>query len=128
VILKMPIEFNATAAELRIIERIVDRALLMMLYPPHEGRKCRRDVNAVHSNGRRLRLADLLAADDVSFADDLFGIRTHIDRATGKLELFLPRFYAEPFSDGWALPKPAPSSGWAWAVPKAASDGWGTSF
>jgi hypothetical protein len=51
------------------------------------------DVTACHSNGCPLKLEQLLEADDFNFSHDVFGIRRHIDRETGKLEgFFLPRF------------------------------------
>ena len=51
------------------------------------------DIDACHCNGNPLRLGDLLVADDLNFAHDVFGIRRHINRKTGKLEnCFLPRY------------------------------------
>jgi len=51
------------------------------------------DIDACHSNGCPLRLKELLEADDFNFAHDVFGIRRHIDRRTGKLtQCFLPRY------------------------------------
>lgn len=51
------------------------------------------DIEAAHCNGNPLRLADLLEADDFNFAHDVFGIRRHIDRETGKLgDCFSPRY------------------------------------
>jgi len=51
------------------------------------------DVTAVHANGCPLRLRELLLADDFNFVHDLFGIRRHLNRETGKLgDHFVPRF------------------------------------
>lgn len=51
------------------------------------------DVTACHANGCSLRLNDLLGADDFNFIHDVFGIRNHLNRETGRLEHhFLPRF------------------------------------
>ena len=51
------------------------------------------DITACHANGNPLRLQDLLDADDGNFGHDVFGIRRHLDRETGKLEgFFSPRF------------------------------------
>jgi len=51
------------------------------------------DVDACHSNGNPLKLQELLEADDFNFAHDIFGIRQHIDRTTGKLQnCFVPRY------------------------------------
>jgi hypothetical protein len=53
------------------------------------------DIAAVHNNDVKLRLSDLLAADDFNFSHDVFGIYQHLDRSTGKLgDCFLPRFVA----------------------------------
>jgi len=53
------------------------------------------DVTACHENGCPLDLADLLTADDANFAHDVFGIRRHINRETGKIEdHFSPRYSA----------------------------------
>ena len=54
------------------------------------------DITATHANGNPLRLKDLLAADDNNFSHDVFGIRRHLDRNTGKLGgFFLPRYSAK---------------------------------
>lgn len=52
------------------------------------------DVTAVHANAMPLALRLLLAADDGDFAHDVFGIRRWIDRDTGRLGCFTPRFRA----------------------------------
>ena len=50
---------------------------------------------ATHANGNPLRLHDLLNADDLNFAHDVWGIRSKIDRTTGKLtDHFSPRYSA----------------------------------
>lgn len=50
------------------------------------------DVITVH-NVVGLKLDDMLSADDLNFAHDVFGIRRHLDRETGQLkDHFLPRF------------------------------------
>lgn len=47
----------------------------------------------------RLRLDDLLHADEANFRHDISGITRHIDRDTGKLRgLFLPRYTARTFT------------------------------
>jgi hypothetical protein len=128
-------KFNATAAELLIIEKIVYRAQLLGIYESYEGAMAIKDIDACHSNWCPLRLADLLAADDWNFAHDIQGIRDNLDPYTGKMLLpFLPRFYVE--NVGWAYPNKAnPSDGWStnppdgWGLtPTIKADGWGTSF
>lgn len=50
------------------------------------------DITACHLNGNELDLAKLEYADDGNFGHDVFGIREHIDRKTGKLTgFFSPR-------------------------------------
>jgi hypothetical protein len=52
------------------------------------------DIQACHTSGTPLRLADLLNAEPFDFAHDVYGIRNHLDRTTGKLtDCFLPRFF-----------------------------------
>lgn len=51
------------------------------------------DIIATHANGCPLRLEELLTAERFDFSHDVFGIRRHIDRQTGKLQdCFLPRY------------------------------------
>lgn len=53
------------------------------------------DLTAVHANGCKLRLSDLLAADNFNLLHDIVGIENHLDRETGQLSNhFLPRFSA----------------------------------
>lgn len=50
------------------------------------------DIEHAHKQ-HPLDLAELLRADDGNFAHDVFGIRRHMDRTTGKISgCFLPRF------------------------------------
>ena len=51
------------------------------------------DIEACHCNGTPLKLKELLDAPDNDFAHDVWGIRSNIDRTTGKLTGgFLPRY------------------------------------
>jgi hypothetical protein len=54
------------------------------------------DLTACHANGNPLRLEDLLSADDMNFSHDVFGIRRHLNRETGKLEGFFSPRYSMP--------------------------------
>ena len=89
------VNFDCSKTEARLIAKIANRAVIMaanngVKYPFMD---CEMDVTAVHCNGCTLNLERLLAADDFNFAHDVFGIRRHIDRETGKLQnCFLPRF------------------------------------
>jgi hypothetical protein len=52
------------------------------------------DIDAAHREVT-LDLSRLLAADDLNFTHDVFGIRKHMDRTTGKLtDCFSPRYTA----------------------------------
>lgn len=52
------------------------------------------DVAAVHANSMKLQLAQLRVASDGDFAHDVFGIRRWLNRDTGDLGCFNPRFRA----------------------------------
>ena len=50
------------------------------------------DIVACHLNGCPLDFDKLLTTDDFTLIHDIFGIRNHIDRTTGKISNhFLPR-------------------------------------
>lgn len=49
------------------------------------------DLAAVHHH-TPLRLMELAEADDFNFNHDMYGIRNHLDRETGELRRFVPRF------------------------------------
>ena len=89
--------FSSSKTEARIISKIAARAVSMAQaqevdYPFMDADM---DITACHCNGCPLRLDDLLHADEFNFAHDVFGIRRHLNRETGKLEnCFLPRFSA----------------------------------
>lgn len=85
--------FQTTASEARIILDIVRRAEKMGFCA--DRLTLDMDITAVHANGNRLRLRDLLEADDLNFAHDIRGIQRHINRANGKLlDYFSPRYSA----------------------------------
>ena len=53
------------------------------------------DISACHLNDCPLKLDELLSADEFEFTHDVFGIRRHLNRETGKLEdFFFPRYAA----------------------------------
>ncbi len=89
------INWKASKKDVDLIQKITDRA---MGIAKAQGVKYKRqdaemDIAAVHCNGNPLRLEELLAADEFNFSHDIFGIRRHINRETGKLNNhFLPRF------------------------------------
>lgn len=85
----------ASKEEARTITAIAQRAVHMaanagISYPFMDADM---DITACHVNDHPLRLGELLGADDFNFAHDVFGIRRHLNRETGKLEdCFVPRF------------------------------------
>jgi hypothetical protein len=90
----MNIQFNASKFEFQLIRKIRDRALAMAREHgvEYDSRDCLMDIEACHCNGTPLDLNRLLAAPDVDFAHDVFGIRRHINRRTGVIgDCFLPR-------------------------------------
>lgn len=90
----MPVSFRTTKADAELIDEIAVRITELarehnVTYPMLDASM---DVSACHCNGNPLDLQRLLAADDFTFAHDLFGIRRHLDRRTGKLmDYFSPR-------------------------------------
>lgn len=86
-----PVVLDVSKEEADLICQIAARAHAMN--PEREKRAYMADIDATHRCGCALRLADLLAADDLNFSHDIGGIVRHLDRKTGKLGgNFLPRF------------------------------------
>jgi hypothetical protein len=82
--------------EARTISKIAQRAVLMAQSHGvrYEFMDADMDISAAHMSNP-MRLGELLGADDGNFAHDVFGIRRHLNRETGKLEdCFSPRFSA----------------------------------
>lgn len=96
------IQLNATRQEFRVIQKIAKRAVEIAERHDveYDLQDALMDINACHSNGTPLRLDALLEADDDTFVHDVFGIRRHLNRETGKLEnCFVPRL-AAPANNG----------------------------
>lgn len=88
------IKFSATKKEMKFIERIVQRALYMAeeLEMSIDKKHLLMDIEACHCNGTKLDLKKLMSFDNSNFSHDVFGIRKHLDRNTGKLrDCFRPR-------------------------------------
>lgn len=88
------VKFDATKAEMKLIQKIARRAVRLAKRAggSYDLTDAQMDITATHANGTPLDLAKLAAFDDFNFAHDVFGIRGHIDRTTGKLtRCFLPR-------------------------------------
>lgn len=86
--------FNCSKFEHEIINRIANRAVAMAADAgaQYDKLSATMDITACHCNGCELDLAKLEAAPDSDFGHDVFGIRRHINRRTGKLgDCFLPR-------------------------------------
>ena len=91
---KQNMKFNTTASEMKLVIQIAKRAVSMASENgvDYKTIDADMDITACHCNGNPLDLEKLLAADDFNFAHDVFGIRNHIDRNTGKLmNCFVPR-------------------------------------
>jgi hypothetical protein len=83
--------WHVTAKEKPFIDAIVTRAA--ELFPERNRTDIAMDIVATHNHACRLRLADLLAADDFNFAHDIAGIGKHLNRETLRLtNCFWPRF------------------------------------
>jgi hypothetical protein len=92
------VKFDVTSDEQKAIVAIAERAVNLAKECGVEYAKidCIMDLTATHSNGTPLDLDRLLKADNFNFSHDVFGIRNHIDRETGKLtDFFQPRTAAK---------------------------------
>ncbi len=91
------ISFKTTADEFDVIAKIADRAVDVAQCAgiDYDKRTALMDITAAHANGCKLRLDELLNAPNFDFAHDVFGIRRHLNRETGRLgNCFSPRFSA----------------------------------
>lgn len=93
------ISFTVPKKEIPLLKTVIDRA--WMLYAATS--ECQEDqvnlsmdITACYANGCPLDLGKLLAFDDFNFAHDIFGIRRHLDRNTGKLNGFFSPRCAKP--------------------------------
>jgi hypothetical protein len=90
------INWNLPKEDVDIINKICERGVKLLkkhgAYRKDLFLTSMMDITAVHANGNPLRLQEFLDADNFNFAHDFCGIINHIDRNTGKLKLFLPRF------------------------------------
>ena len=89
------LNMNTTKEEYTTIAEIAKRAVGMAntMDIQYDRMTAFMDINACHCNGNPLKLDELNKADDMNFAHDVFGIRSNINRHTGKLEnCFSPRY------------------------------------
>ena len=83
-------KMDACMIDAELIHRIAERAKNELGTPFLDTSM---DITATHLNGCSLRLGELLNAPAFNFAHDVWGIRSHLDRQTGKLmDCFLPRY------------------------------------
>jgi hypothetical protein len=86
------INWNISRADHDLIIKIAERTFREVLDYPDTQASLMMDLNACHANGCPLDLQGLLEAASPDFLHDVFGIRRHIDRKTGKLlNCFDPR-------------------------------------
>ncbi|MXW45225.1 MAG: hypothetical protein F4109_05600 [Gammaproteobacteria bacterium] len=84
------IEWNKMKEEdVRVVQQIVQRAQEMR--PEVDATVLGMDLNAAQIT-TPMDLQALLEADDYQFAHDVFGVHRHINRLTGEVEHFVPRF------------------------------------
>jgi hypothetical protein len=94
---KSQINWTVSASDYALIGEITARAaaLARRLHVDYPQSTILMDLTACHANGCALDLERLLATDDSNLAHDVFGIRRHLNRDTGKLEgHFVPRLAA----------------------------------
>jgi hypothetical protein len=87
------IDWNISKDDFRLAVEVAERALREFRDYPDDQRTLIMDLNACHSNACPLDFKGLLEADIDDFSHDVYGIRQHINRDTGKLEgFFTPRY------------------------------------
>lgn len=93
--------FNMSEDDREIIDKITERAMALedkyadgVRLGKRENRQMMWVMDLLQVNDHNpLRFKDLAEADDGNFAHDIFGIRRHLNRSSGKLEdCFRPRF------------------------------------
>lgn len=87
------LDLTTSESDAQLIIKIVVRAASLMSLESfgNDRLTTAMDISACHI-GCPLDLAGLLAADRFNFVHDVAGIIRHINRETGKLEHFCPRF------------------------------------
>ncbi len=86
------VRFDASLAEIKIISKIVGRAMREHPEMNIDKTSLEMDIEAVHCNDIPIDLPRLLAIGSPHFGHDVFGIQRFINRNTGKLtECFVPR-------------------------------------
>lgn len=85
-------KWKVSRKEMETICLIVARAQ-KECFPQRSKLNLNMDITAAHCNDSKLRLTELLKADNFNFAHDICGIVKNLNRETGKLEnCFSPKF------------------------------------
>ncbi len=78
---------------MELIAKIAARAKFLSGRPSFDKIDCEMDLFYCIKGGCKLRLQDMLEADDTSLMHDIYGISRHLNHSTHKLEHgFWPRF------------------------------------
>lgn len=89
------VTFRRTFDDEKLIQKIVGRIARNdeRFHTAEQKLALQMDITACHCNGNRLRLEELLKAEDHHFTHDVYGIYNNIDRTTGTLKNhFTPRY------------------------------------
>lgn len=93
---RQPISWGVSPNDAVLIKRIVARAVTVarqLGFDPIDEQSLEMDLTATHANGTPLRLSGLSEAVRPDFVHDVWGIKNHIDRRTGRLlGHFHPRY------------------------------------
>lgn len=91
------LKFNCTDTDYAIIQAIARRAVDLYVsfdMDPPPLVRLEMDLACVHLNGCPLKLQELLDSKTADFSHDIGGINNELDRETGSLGCFLPRYAA----------------------------------
>lgn len=90
----MIVKFDVTERQAELVQKCVERAMRAAKRAgfEYDALDATMDLKACHANGCKLDFKKLFDASHADFGHDVFGIRRHLDRTTGKLGgNFLPR-------------------------------------
>jgi hypothetical protein len=91
------VEFSMGREELELVKQIAERVEELTAAMQIEGMQYDRhelvmDLDAAYTSAGPVNLTRLLESPDADFLHDIYGIRRHIDRASGELTgCFMPR-------------------------------------
>lgn len=90
------INWGISKTDHAVIMEIVERVFREDPKYPDDQRTLIMDLTACHLNGCPLDLTALLGAEGSDLFHDVYGIRRHIDRSTGKLKYCFDPRYSKP--------------------------------